>query len=294
MIGGPESEMNLFLMFVKADERVAPQRTDNQRRVGAPAGPMDWPLMRYCMSLEWRIANVKYAMVEVVKWNDRSVEEMERISRKGSGTYMPTRILVYHFESLVDQIFKTMENIAKVNLFLFESKSNPPHDFLGQMERAKKDALQFNESYSRVMKNQMEWYEDVPRIRNNSSHYVSGTGVFEYGDDGKPVPVYQSYEISERKENRSGSTKIKFRILPTVQKWRNELLSCIDSIGRAWLEELDDEMACLIPYIYPDRTEFRKISLRDYRAGLEGEVAGTTRIRRQSDTEGGRQGNQES
>lgn len=271
-----ESQISVFVKFCVASKRVSWSRTDNQKRTGAPAGQMDWPMLRYSWSLEHRITCVNYSFERVKDAEALAAEEIEEITRRGTGTYDPSLILVYNYESLVDQIYKAMENVAKVNLFLYDSKQAPPHDFQKQMRRIANAKLGFSKSYDRIMKEDMDWYKDVLRIRENSNHYAIGMGVFKRDDSGRPILQYLNYEISRREANCGNAGKIEINILDSAMELCTRFNSCMDAIGSAWLEEVDPTERCAIRFGYPDRIETRRVSLEEYRAGEHGELVVVT------------------
>lgn len=127
-----ESPFKLFTMFVRGYKGISPMRTDEQKKRGAPAGPMDWPLLRYAISLESRVPIAAYIIDQIEIWNEKSVEEAINVREQGVGSNQAGMVLVYYFESLADQIYKTMETIAKINLFMFSIEGNPPHGFHDQ------------------------------------------------------------------------------------------------------------------------------------------------------------------
>jgi hypothetical protein len=270
--------MSLFKVFCGATKKVSPSRTEGQRKAGAPAGPMDWPMLRYIMSLELRTKCVNYSLRRVESANVLAAEEIEETNKQGMGTYDPFLILVYYYESLVDQIYKAMENVAKVNIFLYDSK-HPPHTFEDQMTKIRNGILKLSESYDRVMMDKMDWYREIPPIRNNSNHYIIGTGVYKRDDKGTPILQYLYYEISERKENRGETGKIEKDILDSARSLCTRFNSCMDDICSAWLQEVDPTEACTIPFIYSDRIETRRISLGEYRAGQDGELMATMKFK---------------
>ena len=279
MVSGDESQISVFAKFCVASKHVSWPRTENQKRTGAPAGQMEWPMLRYILSLEHRITCVNYSLERVKEAEALAAEEIKEITRWGIGTYDPSLILVYYYESLVDQIYKAMENVAKVNLFLYDSKQAPPHDFQRQMRSIANAKLGFSKSYDRIMKEDMDWYKDVLRIRENSNHYSIGMGVFKRDDNGKPILQYLNYEISRREANRGNDGKIESNILDSAKELGARFNSCMGAIGSAWLEEVDPTKRCAIPFLYPDRMETRMLSLEEYRAGQLGELVVAARLK---------------
>jgi hypothetical protein len=241
---------------------------------------MDWPLLRYAWSLEHRIKCVAYSFEGVERAEVLAAAEIEKTSKLGSGSYDPILILVYYYESLVDQIYKSMENVAKVNMFLYDSKQAPPHDFQEQRQNIAKGKLNFSISYDRIMKESMGWYGDVLRIRHNSNHYAIGTGAYKRDDDGKPILQYLNYEISERRANRGTTGRIENNILDSAKGLWTRFNSCVNAIGSAWLEEVDPTIRCEISFLFPDRAEMRKVNLDEYRAGELGELVGVLPVKK--------------
>jgi hypothetical protein len=176
-------------------------------------------------------------------------------------------------------MYRTMENIAAVNSYLYPTQDAPPRPFNKQMESIRDGRLSFSESYDCIIKGDMKWYEEVLRIRRNSTHYIFGIGVCEYDADGELIMGYHNYEVSERKGKRSSTGKILNHIQDSARDLFSGFESCIEAIGNAWLEEIDPNAKSMIPFDLPDRTEFRELSLEEYRAGKKGRLVTTNYLK---------------
>jgi hypothetical protein len=230
-------------------------------------------MLRYIWSLNHRISCVAYSLERVEEAGVHATEVIEKIRKVGAGSYDPILILIYYYEAFFDQIYKALENIAKINLFLYDSKRNPPHDFQKQRNHIIAGKLSFSKSYDRVMKKDMDWYGEVLRIRENTNHYAIGTGVYRRDDEGKPILQYLNYEISRRKANCGDAAgKIESNILHSARDLHARFQSSINAIASAWLDEVDPSKKGVLPFLYPDRLEMRNVSLEEYRAGQLGEL----------------------
>lgn len=192
------SKLQLFLTFIKADKRCSPQFMGEPKRKGIPVGDLDFPLLRYIFSLENRLRMLTILRNEIHNSNKEAKEEIKRTHENGLGTNENGLILTVYYESFLNQIYNIMENLAKINLFMFDMDNNPSPRFSKQMTAINKGNLNFHPDYDELIKEEMDWYMEVHQIRSNTNHFMVGMNVFGRADDGEWIPEYMNFHMSER------------------------------------------------------------------------------------------------
>jgi len=218
---------------------------------------------------------VRHCLREVEEALVFATQEFKKISERGRVSYDSGLILVHKYEVLTDQIYRTMENIAAINSYLYPTRDAPPWSFRKQMEKVREGEFSFSDSYDSIIKGDMKWYEEVLRIRRNSAHFIIGIGVCLDDAEGELIMGYHNYEVSEREGKHSSTGEILNRIQESAGELFSGFETCVEAIGNAWLEEVDPTSKSLIPYDLPDRTEFRELSLKEYRVGKKGRLVAT-------------------
>ncbi len=151
------SKLQLFLIFIKVDNRCSPQYKEEQKRKGIPVGELDFPLLRYTFSLQDRLRMLTVLRNNIHELNKEAIEELEQIQEKGSGTNEKGLTLTVYYESFLNQIYNIMENLAKINLFMFDdNKNKPPDKFSDQMKKIKQGELKLHPKYDKLIIDKMD------------------------------------------------------------------------------------------------------------------------------------------
>ena len=264
------SKLQLFLIFIKADKRCSPQFKEEQKRKGIPVGELDFPLLRYTFSLANRLSMLTLLRNSIHNSNKESIDELKNIQDAGYGTNEKGLILTICYESFLNQIYNIMENIAKINLFMFDANINPKHSFSDQMKRIKDGKLQFHQDYDKLMNEEMDWYIEVHRIRSNTNHYMVGMNVFGRTEDEEWVPQYMNFDISDRSPTKD--FKIERNILADTEFFYDSTLKILNKIAEVYIERMDKERPCAVPIVGKNEIEFRKMSYTGYISGQKGEL----------------------
>ncbi|MDY6932080.1 MAG: hypothetical protein SVJ22_09235 [Halobacteriota archaeon] len=262
------SKLQLFLKFIKADKRCLPQFKEEQKRKGIPVGELDFPLLRYTFSLNDRLRMLTILRNDIHNLNKEAIEEMKRTQEKGYGTNEKDLILTVYYESFLNQIYNIMENLAKINLFMFDANINPKHGFSDQMKKIKEGILEFHPDYDKLIKEEMDWYMEVHRIRSNTNHYMVGMNVFGRTEDEEWIPQYMNFNISERFSDND--FKIERNILSDTEFFYNSTIKTLNQISEIYIERMDEEKPCAVTFIGTDEIEFREISYNQFIAGEKG------------------------
>ena len=257
------SKLQLFLTFIKGDKRCSPQYRDEQKREGIPIGDLDFPLLRYTSSLKTRLEMLTILRNEIHNLNEKAIEEMKITQEQGFGTNEMGLILTVYYESFLNQIYNIMENLAKINLFMFDAK-NPSHKFSKQIDKIKKGNLKFHPEYDKIIKEEMDWYDEVHRIRSNTNHFMVGMNVFGQSDNEEFIPQYMNYNLSKRTSDTD--FKMERDISKDAENFYNSALKILNKISEVYIEKMEKDQKCMIPY-YDESNgilEFRSISYNQY------------------------------
>lgn len=268
------SKLQLFLTFIKADKRCSPQFKEEQKRKKIPGGELDFPLLRYTFSLETRLGMLTILRNDIHNLNKEAIEEMKRTQEKGSGTNEKGLILTVCYESFLNQIYNIMENLAKINLFMFDANINPNHGFSDQMKNINKGKLKFHPDYDKLIKEEMDWYMEVHQIRSNTNHYMVGMNVFGRADNGEWIPQYMNFNISDRSSDND--FKIERNILRDTEFFYNSTIKILNQISEIYIERMDKEKPCVVIIVEKDGIEFREISYNQFIAGKKGKLIQST------------------
>ena len=271
------SKFQLFITFIKADKRCSPQFMEEPKRKGIPVGELDFPLLRYTFSLENRLRMLTILRNDIHNLNKEAIEEMKRTQEKGSGTNEKGLILTVYYESFLNQIYNIMENLAKISLFMFDANINPKHGFSDQMKKINKGKLKFHPDYDKLIKEEMDWYMEVHQIRSNTNHYMVGMNVFGRANDGGWIPQYMNFKISDRFSDND--FKIERNILRDTEFFYNSTIKILNQISEIYIERMEKEKTCAVPFFEKDGIEFREISYNQFIAGEKGKLIQST-IRR--------------
>jgi hypothetical protein len=271
------SPVSLFLTFAPGDKRLLTRKAE-----GLPGGELDHPLFRYCIAIHSRLVSFEHVVSQIEVWHSRAIEDMIEVGRTGSGSIRSGTVLVYYFESLADTIYKSMESIARMNLFIYPTKKNPPHGFTDQIKSIKKihpESHLFSKSYDSAAIGHLEFYEKVNRIRRNSTHFMGGIEVFDQGEDGLLIPLYFNFELSMR-GRKAPDSKMILRIADETKSLKEGYQSWLNDIFSAYLDELDEETQGIVMFRSPEAVEHRSFTMKEFLSGGEGRVVHVTSIRK--------------
>ena len=268
------SKLQLFLTFIKADKRCSPQFKEEQKRKGIPVRELDFPLIRYTSSLENRLRMLTILRKDIHNLNKEAIEEMKRTQKKGSGKNEKGLILTIYYESFLNQIYNIMENMAKINLFMFDANIQPKHRFSDQMKKINTGKLEFHPNYDKLIKEKMDWYMEVHQIRSNTNHYLVGLNVFDRSDDGEWIPLYMNFNISDRFSDNG--FKIERNIIMDIEMFYNCTIKILNQISDIYIERMEKEKLCVVPFFEKNGIEFREISFNQFIAGEKGKLIQST------------------
>jgi hypothetical protein len=252
-----------------------------ESRKGLPIKQLDFPLIRYAWSLKDRLNRLSIIRSKIIECNTEATCALKLTDQMGHGSNIKGIELNIYYESFLNEIYSIMENIAKINLFLFDDSSNiPPNSFNKQLNNIRKSKVSLHPKYDQLVLNEMGWYDEVHKIRSTVTHYLTGTSVCSREDDGTPRPGYLNYDLSNRNGLKSSDFKIKYNILESTEIFYDNMIELLEKISEIYIERMDKDVECHIPILFIDQTEefktmeIRALSYNDHIEGKKGKIIG--------------------
>jgi len=264
-------DLNLFLTFCKGDQRCNPNLNKGLVKRNIPGGGLDFPLFRYVFSLSNRILMLEYLNQCILEQNMKAIENMNAIRNTGAGSSGPGIILILFFESFINQIYNIFENIAKINLFLFDdTKEQYPQDFFSQIDKIQKGAITFGQCYDEKILNMKQWYSEAVSIRHNTNHFMVGTSTYSENTEGDYIPQYLNYNVIDR--TNPNPNEIKCDIKVKTKEYHDLTLKSLNQISGCYLNRIDRDVPCDISVITENGFEIHSVSLNQFISGEIGKV----------------------
>lgn len=269
------SSLDLFLMFIKGDRRSSPLLRNEQKRKGIQIGQLDFPLFRYTHSLSQRVSMLCILKENIHKLGVEVLEEQKEVEKTNKSKTNEKNIeLIIYYESFLNQIYNIMENISRINLFMFELNTSVTPKFTAQMKQIKNEKLKFHPEYDKLIKEEMKWYSQVHSVRSNANHFLAGTNVFGRSGKGELILEYLNYNLSNRNDHSIDPFKIEYNILSTVDSFYNATISTLNKIADIYLEKMDKDKKCHVTFIVDGYLEFRELSCNELIQGELGKLMG--------------------
>lgn len=188
----------------------------------------------------------------------------------GHGTNIKSLELNIYYETFLNEIYSIMENIARINLFMFDDSNSVPHSFTEQVKKIKNSELSLHPKYDKLMSEEIDWYFEVNRIRDNIAHFLTGQAVFTRTDDKKLIPQYLNYNVSNRKHHESDDFKIEKDILDSTQIFFDNTMKTLNEIAEIYIGKMDKDVPCHIPFVKEGEIEIWALSYNNFIRGEKG------------------------
>lgn len=251
----------LYITFAKGDHRAA---FGYKPKSWLPMKGGNSLLITYVSSLETRVKRLHIIMDKINDANTDTATEMIEITKTGFGSSSKMLELSLFYEMLLYEIYSIMENIAIINIFMFEDNYNVSRKFTDQRKKIIKGDLSFHLKYDEMIKNETDWYMEVNTIRNNITHFMAGIIVFSRDDDGNYISEHLSYNVSGRKEHNRFDSEIKKQIIESSLSYFEKTMNFLDATAEIYIEIMDKDTECAIPFMMNNKIEFRIISYNNY------------------------------
>lgn len=268
------SNLDLFLTFIKGDHRCTKGNKEELIKRRIAGAELDFPLLRYVFSLQNRIIMLSILRQNILEQNIKAIEDFEK-NRNGEMTSNISGIsLALYFESFVNQIYNIFENIAKINLFLFDGfKNQPPQKFSAQLEKIIQKELSFDTCFDPIMKNMETWYPDAMSIRHNVTHYMAGFSVYSRGNGDEKEEwyiEYMNYDVIDR--DNQNPKKILVNVKKMTLDYYNSTINSLDQMASCYIQRMDKDTLCAMTILTDKGPEIYKISFNQFISGEKGEL----------------------
>jgi hypothetical protein len=246
--------------------------TKEHLKAGIVTEDMDFPLFRYNLSLKGRINMVNNSFQNIKVYNEESIKEVIESKSKPVGSSLSSQnqfALIQSFESFVDQVHKTMETIGSINLFIFpipwdDLTSNEWRNigsFNYQRKMILAEELSFGADYRQIMAN-MDWFDELRDLRDNSNHSMSGLPVHEIGENKEPILLYYVHICLGRPNAKTGV--IQYPIVDKTEQYYREFHLFLERIGQYYLKTIDPDKRVQLPFLKDGKMTFIELSINEF------------------------------
>ncbi len=268
------SNLDLFLTFIKGDHRCSKWKKEEFIKRRIPGAELDIPLLRYVSSLQNRIVMLSILQQNIFDQNLKATESFEKQQNGEITSNISGVALVLYFESFVNQIYNIFENIAKINLFLFdEFKNQTPQKFSAQLEKVNRNKLSFNSCFDPIIKNMGAWYPDAMNIRHNVNHFMAGFSTYSRNNEdekGEWYLEYMNFDVIDKKG--PNPKKISINVKKMTLEYYDLTLNSLNQMASCYIQRMDKDTLCAIPVLTGNGFEIHKISYNQFISGKEGEL----------------------
>ncbi|WP_410509752.1 hypothetical protein RSJ42_05910 [Methanosarcina hadiensis] len=166
-----------------------------------------------------------------------------------------------------------MENVAKINFFVFDNyfilyDQELNRGFENQRNKIIKGKLSLHPEYDNIIKNDLNWYNELCAIRHTFIHFIAGMCVIDRKEE--IVLKYLTYNLSYIELNEE--VKIIRNIIEDIESFYNKTITFLNDISTIYLKNLDPRIMSHINILNDDYLEIREISLGDYLEGKTGKL----------------------
>ena len=138
-----------------------------------------------------------------------------------------------------------MENVAKINYFIF-AKKELCRGFENQKNKIVCGNLSLNPKYDTIIKETINWYEELSSIRHTFIHFIVGICVSGKDEENKTRLVYLTYNLSNVKSDDK-KAKIVRNIIEDVEFFYQKTMNFLNDISTIYLEKIDPKT---VSYVY--------------------------------------------
>lgn len=256
------SNLDLFFTFIKGDYRASSDFIKSKK--GLPVAELDFALIRYTGSLRDRVRRLHILHSKAIETFSIIKEEIGADNEITDEVYMKHIELVIYFEAFLNEIYSIMENVARINLFMFDDSYDISQNFHDQMKKIRNKSKPLHIDYDKMIIEDMGWYNEVNSIRSNTNHYLTGTPIFSRLADDTLIPKYLNFSVSNRDYQHEHGFRIEKDILDSMQSYFDNTIQTLENIAKIYIERIDKDKPCAIPFQEGNQLVFRKITLNEY------------------------------
>ncbi|MDD4532036.1 MAG: hypothetical protein PHW22_01165 [Bacilli bacterium] len=264
------NKLDLFLGFGIQNKK---WRIDNEEieKRGLPVkDEFDFQIIRYIASLRDRINNLILLKNEIEVINKEAIEETEKLYETNYGMSYKRNLLANYYETFLNQIYGIMENVAKINFFVFENhfihNKQLIQSFQGQRKKIIEGKLSLHPDYDNIIKNDLDWYNELSAIRHTFIHFIAGMCVIDRKEE--IVLKYLTFNLSVIELNKE--EKIIRNIIEDIESFYNKTMTFLNDISTIYLKNINPRSMHYDYVLKDDYLEIMEISLGDYLEGKKG------------------------
>ncbi len=97
-----------------------------------------------------------------------------------------------------------------------------------------------------------------------------GMNIFGRTNDGKWIPQYMNFSISERSPNKD--FKIQRNILEDTVFFYDSTVKILNQISEIYIERMNKDHPCIVTFFGEDEIEFREVSYNEFISGQKGKL----------------------
>lgn len=267
------NELDLFLGFGIQNKKWRIDDKEIEKRGLPVKDEFNFQFMRYVASLRDRVNNLSLLKNEIEVLNKEAIEETEKLYETNYGTSYKRNLLANYYETFLNQIYGIMENVAKINFFVFDdyfvhNNQELNRGFENQRDKIIDGKLSLDLEYDNIIKNGLNWYNELCAIRHTFIHFIAGMCVIDRKEE--IVLKYLTYNLSYIELNEE--VKIIRNIIEDIESFYNKTMTFLNDISTIYLKNLDPRIMSHINILNDDYLEIREISLGDYLEGKTGKL----------------------
>ncbi|TKJ17464.1 hypothetical protein CEE44_02925 [Candidatus Woesearchaeota archaeon B3_Woes] len=201
--------------------------------------PNNQDFIRLFWSLYDKLHIHNYFLSQLDNYFEIVKKEFNEWDRKGSLSNKNNIILLAYFESLLNNVYSIMENVAKITVPFFLPKYNLKRGFRKQRNWFKKNSnLPVCKEYSDYLIKNLDWYDKLNTIRSEPTHFLSGLITFDKDENGIYIPKYFNIIKSDRNKKVFKTDKINID-LDFAHELGNNISEFLEFYGKHFISTLD-------------------------------------------------------
>ena len=216
---------------------------------------------QYIDSIYTRIDILKILNNELISVIDDTIRDHE--DNEGFPVPITSSLkLLLIYKQCLDTIYNIMENISRFNLFYL--CNGMKHSFYDQYKKIIQGNYLIPDEYRDIIKNDMDWYQDVNLIRSNMNHFLIGEYDIEKTENGEWIFKYQNINLSSREPHIDTSQFIERDILEDIDLFYKSLFHVLEKIFLVYLNKTGMETKAHFLKYTADGINIHEMSFIEY------------------------------
>lgn len=162
-----------------------------------------------------------------------------------------------------------MENISRFNLFYFNRQM--AHNFSDQCKKIIEGKYNVPSEYINIVKNEMDWYDEIHLIRSNMNHFLIGDYDIQKTKEGEWIFKYENINLSSRTPQIEKSYMIR-DILKDVEDLHLFLFLTLKKIFLIYLKEIGSDSKAYILKYTEEGICYHELSFKEFISREKGKI----------------------